>query len=96
MSRQRRHFSADFQAKVAVEAIREQKTLHELSSEYGVRPNLIRDWKKHVLSELPQVFTSTKGAAEQAREAERERLFQQIGQLHYELAWLKKTVGLER
>lgn len=96
MSRPRRHFSAEFKAKVAMEAIREQKTLNELAREYGVHPNLIREWKKHVLSELPQVFASSKGAEAQAHETERERLFQQLGQLQYELAWLKKKAGVER
>jgi transposase-like protein len=53
MGRQRRRFSADFKARVALEAIREQHTINELASEYGVYPNLIREWKKHLLSELP-------------------------------------------
>jgi transposase-like protein len=96
MNRQRRHFSANFTAKVALEAIREQKTLNELASEYSVHPNLIRAWKKLAVNDLPQVFTGTKEATAQAYEAERERLFQQIGQLQYELSWLKKTVGMER
>lgn len=96
MSRQRRHFSADFKAKVALEAIRELKTLNEIASEYGVHPNLVREWKKQVLSELPGIFTSTKESDIQEREAEKERLFQQIGQLQYELAWLKKKAGVER
>jgi transposase-like protein len=56
MARQRRSFSADFKARVALEALREQKTINELASEVGVHPNLIREWKKHLLDELPQVF----------------------------------------
>jgi transposase-like protein len=91
MARQRRSFSADFKARVALEALREQKTINELASEFGVHPNLIREWKKQALSELPQVFSTRKAADEKAREAERERMFQQIGQLQYELAWLKKS-----
>ncbi len=92
MARQRRTFSADFKARVALEALREQKTINELASEFGVHPNLIREWKKRLLDELPQVFSSRKDADEKTREQERERMFQQIGQLQYELAWLKKTV----
>jgi transposase-like protein len=95
MGQQRRRFSADFKAKVALEAIREQHTINELASEYGVHPNLIWEWKKHLLSELPQVFSSRKAEDQRTLEEERDRLFQQIGQLHYELAWLKK-VGVER
>ena len=45
MGRQRRRFSAAFKAKMALDAIREQLTINELASEYGVRPNLIREGK---------------------------------------------------
>jgi hypothetical protein len=48
------------------------------------------------LSELPQMFNSRKGEEQRALEEERDRLFQQIGQLQYELAWLKKKVGMDR
>src|SRR5258707_8821905 len=91
MGQQRRRFSADFKAKVALDAICEQRTINELASEYGVHPNLIREWKKHLLSELPQVLSSHKAEDQRTLEEERDRLFQQIGQLQYELAWLKKT-----
>jgi transposase-like protein len=90
MGQQRRRFSADFKAKVALDAIREHHTVNELASEYGVHPNLIREWKKHLLSELPQVFSRQKGEDQKTLEEERDRLFQQIGQLQYELTWLKK------
>jgi transposase InsO family protein len=76
---------------VALEAIREQHTIKELAGEYGVHPNLIQEWKKHLLSELPQVFNSRKGDEQKTLEEERDRLFQQIGQLQYKLAWLKKS-----
>jgi transposase len=94
MSRPRRHFSAEFKAKVALEAIREQQTLNELASAYGIHPNLIRDWKKQATSELSHVFSRPSSATEQAHQGERERLFQQIGQLQYELTWVKKKAGL--
>ena len=67
--------------------------MNELASEYGVHPNLIREWKKHLLSELPQVFNSRKGEEQKTLEEERDRLFQQIGQLQYELTWLKKKLA---
>ncbi len=50
MARQRRSFSADFKARVAVEALREQKTINELASEFGVHPNLIRVCNRVILS----------------------------------------------
>lgn len=82
MGRQRRRFSADFKAKVALEAIRERHTINELASDYGVHPNLIREWKKHLLSELPQVFNSRKGNEQRHLEEERDRLVEK------KLAWI--------
>ena len=76
MGGQRRRFSADFKAKVALAAIREQHTINELASDYGVHHNLIREWKKHLLNELPQVFNSRKGDEQRNLEEERDRLFQ--------------------
>lgn len=96
MGQQRRHYSADFKAKVSLEALREQKTLNELASDYGVHPNLIREWKRHLLEELPHIFTTQQATEQKTLEEERDRLFQQIGQLQYELAWLKKKAGVGR
>ncbi len=96
MGRQRRLFSLDFKAKVALDAIREQHTINELASDYGMHPTLIREWKKHLFDELPQVFNSRKGDEQWHLEEEGDRLFQQIGQLQYEFAWLKNKVGVER
>src|SRR5260370_3911957 len=93
MGQQRRRFSADVKAKVALDAIREQRTINELASEYGVHPNLIREWKKHLLSELPQAFSSHKAEDQRTLEEERDRLFQQIGQLQYALAWLQQQLA---
>lgn len=96
MGRQRHLFSLDFKAKVALDAICEQHTINELASDYGVHPTLIREWKKHLLDELPQVFNSRKGDEQWRLEEEGDCLFQQIGQLQYEFAWLKNEVGVER
>ena len=54
MGRQRRRFSAGFKAKVVLDAIREQQTINELTSEYGVHPNLIRDRSRKSAGELVQ------------------------------------------
>ena len=79
MARQRRSFSAEFKARVALEAIREQKTINELASEFGVHPNLVREWKKHLLDELPQVFSNRKAADEKTQEEERSGCFNKSG-----------------
>lgn len=94
MGRKRRRFSADFKAKVALEAIRGQKTTAELAGEYEVHANQITQWKKQLLEALPEVF-GRRREQDATRQAElTDRLYQQIGQLKVELDWLKKKSGL--
>lgn len=78
------------QAKVALEAVRGEKTIAQLSSEYGVHPNQIGQWRKRLLKELPDIFSGRRKKAGQDREALEAELYQQIGQLKVELDWLKK------
>ena len=92
MAIQRKRYSAEVKARVALEAIKGQKTTNELASEYGVHPTQIAQWKKQVLEELPQLFSSRREKAEQAEEELKAALYQQIGQLKVELDWLKKKV----
>jgi transposase-like protein len=94
MKRSRRTFSAEFKAKVAIEAIKEVKTASELAQIYQVHPNLIGLWKKDFQMNAAKVFDSGKEEAEQIRklEKEKEELIQQIGQLTVENNWLKKNV----
>lgn len=90
MAGKRRRFSADFKAKVALEAIKGQKTVAELAGEYEVHANQITQWKKQLLESLPEVFGRRRelDAADQAELVD--RLYQQIGRLKVELDWLKK------
>jgi transposase-like protein len=92
MATQRKRYSAELKAKVALEAIKGHKTANEIASEYGVHPTQIAQWKKQALEELPQVFSSRREKAEQAEEELKAALYQQIGQLKMELEWLKKKV----
>ncbi len=92
MRQHRKRYSAEIKAKVALEAIKGQKTANEIASEYGVHPTQIAQWKKQALDELPQLFSST-GNHEKADEALIAALYQEIGQLKVELDWLKKKVG---
>jgi putative transposase len=89
---QRKRHSAEVKAKVALEAIKGQKTVNEIASEYGVHPTQITQWKKQVLEELPQIFSSRRAKGEQAEEALKATLYQEIGQLKVELDWVKKKV----
>jgi len=78
---------------VAVAAIKGQKTANELASEYEVHVSQINTWKKQALEALPEVFGQGQRREEDEREAERDRLYQQIGRLQVEVDWLKKKTG---
>ena len=84
----RRKFSADFKAKVALEAVRNQQTLAELAVKYDVNPVMISKWKSELLENIAAAFEK-KGAAEKEPVDTRE-LYAQIGQLKVENEFLKK------
>ncbi|HAH57090.1 MAG TPA: hypothetical protein DG754_04600 [Bacteroidales bacterium] len=94
MKRSRRTFSAEFKAKVAIEAIKELKTTSELAQIFQIHPNLIGLWKKEFQLNAAKVFDSGKEEADHVRklEKEKEELIQQIGQLTVDNNWLKKKV----
>ncbi len=92
MKQYRKRYSAEIKAKVALEAIKGQKTANEIASEYGVHPTQIAQWKKQALDELPQLFVGP-GNRAKTDEALIAALYQEIGQLKVELDWLKKKVG---
>lgn len=89
-------YSSDFKVKVALDAIKGQKTLNEISSEYGVHTTQITQWKKQVLDELPQIFARKGDERARSEEALIASLYQEIGQLKVELDFLKKKSGLHR
>ena len=95
MKKGRRNHSAEFKARVALEAIKGIKSMTELASEYEVHPNQISKWKKQVLAELPGIFSDRRKREENSEGELKARLYQQIGQLQFELDWLKKKSGLE-
>jgi len=83
-----------FKAKIALEALREEKTSAEIASQYQVHPVQIRKWKSLVTSSLVELFSGRKNKAEREKEELIEELYKQIGQLKVELDWLKKKSGL--
>jgi len=94
MKKQRKNYSPEFKVKVALEAIKGQKTLNEIASHYEVHPNQVMQWKKQALEGLPDLFSHRRVHLEKEDEILKAQLYQQIGQLKVELDWLKKKVGL--
>ncbi len=93
MTQTRKQYSAQLKAKVALEAIKGQRTINEIASAYGIHPNQVQTWKKQALEQLPDLFTNGRARTAQADEQLQAQLYQQIGQLKVELDWLKKKVG---
>ena len=91
--RMRKRYDASFKARVALAALKDDQTLSELASEFGVHSNLISQWKRRLLSNVPRVFEEPEDEARQDHQAAVEELHRQIGQLHVELAWLKKKAA---
>ena len=86
----RKRYTAKFKAQIALEAVKQEKTLAQLSSEHGVHTNQIAQWKKQLLGELPGIFAGRRKKADIEADELREELYRQIGQLKVELDWLKK------
>lgn len=91
--KKRKVHSAEFKAKVGMEAVRGMKTLNEIGQEYGVHPVVVGQWKKEILSRVATLFEGKRGP-KPAAHADEERLYGEIGRLKMELDWLKKKSGL--
>lgn len=83
-----------FKAKVALEAIKEQKTTAGLSSMYGVHSTQITKWKHQALVGLEQLFSEKWKKDEEQKDELMRALYEQIGKLKVEGDWLKKKIGL--
>ncbi len=93
MKKTRKRYSADFKAKVALEAIRGDLTLAELAAKHGVHHTMIAAWKRQAVEGMAGTFCGAGDAAKVASEAEVETLHAKIGQLVVERDFLAKASG---
>ena len=85
-----RQHSDETKAKAVLEAIRGEDTVNVIAKRYSVHPLLITKWKKHAISLLPTLFSKKADKERETRDQRESLLFQEIGQLKFELDWLKK------
>jgi transposase len=90
MAGKRKTHTPAFKAQVALAALKGDKTVNELASQFAVHPTLIHGWKKQLLAGVEDVFANGSKAAAADAEAAQAELFEQIGRLKMELEWLKK------
>ena len=90
----RKKYPPSFKAKLALEAIKEEKTTAELANTYKVHPAQIRKWKKIAKDGLADFFKGNHKKQDLDKDELIKQLYQQIGQLKVELDWLKKKSGL--
>ena len=89
MTTTRKQYSPKFKARVAIEAIRGEKTLSQLGSQFKVHPIQIAKWRKAAVEQLPELFVDGRTKV-RSREADSNALYEEIGRLKVELDWLKK------
>ena len=93
----RNRYTAEFKAKVVLEVLREDESLNQIAAKYELNPQMVSQWKREFVEHAADVFENKKnGEAKLKKElAEKEDRYQKIvGQMSYEISWLKKKSGL--
>ncbi len=88
----KRKYSAEFKARVAIEAIKEERTINEIASRYGIHPQMVRSWKREFLQNASKVF-ETKEETQQLKK-ELERAYRKIGELEVERDFLSDVLKM--
>ncbi len=92
--KKRKVHSAEFKAKVGLEALKGMKTINEIGQAYGVHPVQVGQWKKAIQAQAKSLFEGKRGPKPAAEHQQPEKLFSEIGKLKMELDWLKKKSGI--
>jgi len=93
VANKRKKYSDKFKFKVALEAAKELDTLSQIASKHGVHPSQVKSWKKQLLEEGETLFARKSSKSKQEEEQLVTDLYEQIGRLNMDLAWLKKKSG---
>ena len=90
----RKRYTPAIKAKIVIELLKEEKTLAQLSSEYGVSTTQLTRWKNYALAEMPGLFESKNHKSQEKYESKINDLYAEIGRLTTQVNWLKKKSGL--
>ena len=93
MSRKRRVFEPAFKAKVALAAVRGDKTTAQLAAQYAVHANQVAAWKKQLLDGMEELFVDGRSRISDESSADEQELYAQIGRLKMEVEWLIKKAA---
>lgn len=88
----RKKHTAEFKAKVALEAAKEIKTTNELASQYQIHPVQVSQWKRQLLEHVAEVFRTPKKSVDHTKKFD--ELYRQIGEVTVERDWLKKKLQI--
>lgn len=94
----RKKYTAKKKAQIVLEILKEERSVAQIASEYGIHPNQLYRWKAQAMEGLPQLFEDdrkTEKALRAAHEEELNELYAEIGRLTTQLNWLKKKSGIE-
>jgi|SRR5579864_7150023 len=94
MSVQRKKYTAEEKAKIALEVLQGHLTQSQMTSKYGVHSTQLMSWKKQLLAALPEIFSDKRRVKDKNNKELLEELYKQIGRLNVELEWVKKKSEL--
>lgn len=90
MKKQRRKHTAEFKARIALEAIKGLDTINVIAAKYELHPVQVGNWKKELLERVPELFERKSAPKDKNVEQERAQLERKVGQLSMEVDWLEK------
>jgi transposase-like protein len=93
----RKNYSSDTKVHVVLEMLKEELTISQIASKYGIHQTVLNKWRNVILEGLPELFADPrkKSSAEREKDAVIENLYHQVGKLSMQLEWLKKKCGVD-